>query len=73
MFSLIMAGEPDVFDRWPCMDPELKEGKESFSMSRMLEGTPKQYLQKINTNKTRYLKSTRQATGVVHDRNLYKR
>lgn len=40
MFNLIMAGEPDVFDRWPCMDPDLKEGEDSFSMSRMLEGTP---------------------------------
>ncbi len=47
MFSLIMAGEPDVFDRWPCMDPELKEGKESFSMSRMLEGTPSDIYSKL--------------------------
>lgn len=40
MFSLIMAGEPSVFDRWQCMDPNIREGKDSFSMSRMLEGTP---------------------------------
>lgn len=47
MFNLIMAGEPDVFDRWPCMDPELKEGEESFSMSRMLEGTPSDIYSKL--------------------------
>lgn len=47
MFSLIMAGEPDVFDRWPCMDPGLKEGKERFSMSRMLEGTPSDIYSKL--------------------------
>ncbi len=47
MFSLIMAGEPDVFDRWPCMDPKLKEGKDSFSMSRMLEGTPSDIYSKL--------------------------
>ncbi|ELY6080543.1 FRG domain-containing protein [Cronobacter sakazakii] len=47
MFNLIMAGEPDVFDRWPCMDPELKEGKDSFSMSRMLEGTPSDIYSKL--------------------------
>lgn len=47
MFSLIMAGEPDVFDRWPCMDPGLKEGEERFSMSRMLEGTPSDIYSKL--------------------------
>lgn len=47
MFNLIMAGEPDVFDRWPCMDPELKEGEDSFSMSRMLEGTPSDIYSKL--------------------------
>lgn len=47
MFSLIMAGEPDVFDRWPCMDPRLKEGEERFSMSRMLEGTPSDIYSKL--------------------------
>lgn len=47
MFNLIMAGEPDVFDRWPCMDPELKEGEETFSMSRMLEGTPSDIYSKL--------------------------
>ncbi|MFP1452052.1 hypothetical protein ACLB1N_09140 [Escherichia coli] len=29
------------------MDPELKEGKESFSMSRMLEGTPSNIYRKL--------------------------
>ncbi|HGU0946594.1 TPA: FRG domain-containing protein, partial [Escherichia coli] len=47
MFSLIMAGEPDVFDRWPCMDPGLTEGEERFSMSRMLEGTPSDIYSKL--------------------------
>ncbi|ENT6814640.1 FRG domain-containing protein [Enterobacter kobei] len=47
MFNLIMAGEPDVFDRWPCMDPELDEGVDSFSMSRMLEGTPSEIYSKL--------------------------
>lgn len=47
MFNLIMAGEPDVFDRWPCMNPELKEGNDSFSMSRILEGTPTSIYSKL--------------------------
>lgn len=47
MFNLIMAGEPDVFDLWPCMDPKLKEGEDSFSMSRMLEGTPSDIYSKL--------------------------
>lgn len=40
MFNLIMGGEPDVFDRWQSMDPDINEGRDSFSLSRMFEGTP---------------------------------
>lgn len=40
MFNLIMGGEPDVFDRWQSMDPALNKGRDSFSLSRMFEGTP---------------------------------
>ncbi|MDM2930247.1 hypothetical protein [Citrobacter sp. Cm046] len=47
MFKLIMAREPDVFDRRPCMELELIEGEESFSMSRMLEGNPSHIYSKL--------------------------
>lgn len=47
MFNLIMAGEPGVFDRWQCMDPTITEGEDSFSMSRMLEGTPAELFSRL--------------------------
>ncbi|NIF48626.1 FRG domain-containing protein [Enterobacter sp. Ap-1006] len=47
MFNLIMAGEPTVFDRWQCMDPDITEGKDSFSISRMLEGTPSEIFSRL--------------------------
>jgi len=40
MFNLIMGGEPDVYDRWQSKDPEINEGRDSFSLLRMFEGTP---------------------------------
>lgn len=47
IFNLVMAGELDVFDRLPCMESEIKEGEKSFSMSRMLEGTPSDIYSKL--------------------------
>ncbi|CAI1539116.1 FRG domain-containing protein [Serratia plymuthica] len=47
MFNLIMGGEPDIFDRWPSMDPGIKDGQDSFSLSRMLEGTPSSLYKKL--------------------------
>lgn len=47
MFNLIVGGEPELFDRWPSMDPSVKSGKDSFSLSRMLEGTPSSLYKKL--------------------------
>ncbi|HFO3830288.1 TPA: FRG domain-containing protein, partial [Escherichia coli] len=47
MFNLIIGGEPSVFDRWPSMDPNIKNGEDSFSLSRMLEGTPSLLYKKL--------------------------
>ncbi|WOI84439.1 FRG domain-containing protein [Citrobacter braakii] len=47
MFSLIMAGEPAVYDRWDCMNPNIIEGKDSFPISRMLEGTPSELYSRL--------------------------
>ncbi|WP_421637156.1 FRG domain-containing protein [Enterobacter ludwigii] len=57
MFNLIMAGEPDIFDRWPCMNPDLNAGKDSFSMSRMLEGTPTELYSRLIPVRTATLKA----------------
>lgn len=42
-----MGGEPTIFDRWPSMDPNIKDGQDSFSLSRMLEGTPSSLYKKL--------------------------
>jgi hypothetical protein len=50
-----MGGEPDIFDRWPSMDPNIKNGQDSFSLSRMLEGTPSSLYKKLTPIRTHSL------------------
>ncbi|MCZ6094446.1 hypothetical protein O5171_06380 [Escherichia coli] len=47
MFSLIILENRTFLTASTCMDPKLKEGKDSFSMSRMLEGTPSDIYSKL--------------------------